>query len=196
MNNLPLKLYGSVGSPYSRKMLSIMRYRRIPYLWIYRDSKDDVDMPKLPVNLLPALRFPGENGDYQEAMIDSTSARIAHTEACRVVAWMDVMEDLSGPEVCEEDWMSRETIPDSLFAILNEIGAIYPQFLMANDAALKNGDKQFECDIYGRKWVQPSVAYQRKCLNWLREAYQNLGQDDHAAVDKIMAGTGCERLFN
>ncbi len=128
--------------------------------------------------------------------IDPTSARIAHTEARRVVAWMDVVEDLSGLEVSEDDWMTRDAIPESLLAILKEIGAVYPQFLLSNNTALENGDEQFECEIYGRKWVQPSFSYQRKCLNWLREAYQNLTPDDRAAVNTILAGSGCERLFN
>ena len=45
MSNLPLKLAGSVGSPYSRKMLSLMRFRRISHIWIFRRSKEDADTP-------------------------------------------------------------------------------------------------------------------------------------------------------
>ena len=69
---LPYKILGAPGSPYSRKLRSVFRYRRIPFTWANRNSKEDVNTPKVPVNLLPVLVIPGENGDYSEAKIDST----------------------------------------------------------------------------------------------------------------------------
>ena len=342
MSSLPLKLAGSVGSPYSRKMLSLMRFRRIPHVWVLRHSKEDADTPKVPVDLIPVVVFPGEDGQYKEAMIDSTfqirrlegmfeersvippdpvmafidyliedfadewltkpmfhyrwaheenvanaavvlpswnlltasdeelapfsdmissrqvgrlsvvgcneitgpmieefylrwlrlmqnhilngpymmgkrpgtadfgifgqmsqlvkvdptSALATRKESLRIVAWMDVVEDLSGLEVSDDDWLTRDALPESLIDILKEIGSIYPQFLLANAAALERGDDQFECEIYGKKWVQQRFPYQLKCLNWLREAHAALSPDDCSAVDKILSGTGCEELFN
>ncbi len=102
--------------------------------------------------------------------IDPTSARIAHCKARRVVSWMNVVEDLSGIEVSDDDWIKRDSIPASMIEILKEIGHIYPHFLLANVDALERGRDQFECKIYGRKWVQPSFPYQHKCLSWLKEA--------------------------
>ena len=69
---LPYKILGAPGSPYSRKLRSVLRYRRIPFIWANRNSKEDVNTPSVPVNLLPVLVLPGENGDYTEAKIDST----------------------------------------------------------------------------------------------------------------------------
>jgi len=69
---LPYKILGAPGSPYSRKLRSVFRYRRIPFTWANRNSKEDVNTPEVPVNLLPVLVIPGENGDYSEAKIDST----------------------------------------------------------------------------------------------------------------------------
>jgi glutathione S-transferase len=63
----PLKLVGGYGSPYSRKMRAVLRYRRIPFTWIMRGSPDDVGIPDIPVALIPVVVFP--EGD---AMIDST----------------------------------------------------------------------------------------------------------------------------
>ncbi len=68
----PLTLVGGYGSPYSRKMRAVLRYRRIPFRWIMRGSAEDVGIPPVPVALIPVLVFPGDNGAPDEAMIDST----------------------------------------------------------------------------------------------------------------------------
>ena len=70
--SLPFKVLGAPGSPYSRKLRSVLRYRRIPFTWANRNSKEDTNTPSLPVNLLPVMILPGENGDYSKAKIDST----------------------------------------------------------------------------------------------------------------------------
>jgi glutathione S-transferase len=67
-----LKLVGGFGSPYSRKMRAVLRFRRIAFQWIMRGSKADVGLPEVPVALIPVIVFPGENGRPDEAMIDST----------------------------------------------------------------------------------------------------------------------------
>ena len=74
MHNIIIK--GAPGSPYTRKMLSIMRYRRIPYEYVITglDNKGIMNKKSLPnakVNLLPTFYFSDEN-DNLEPMIDST----------------------------------------------------------------------------------------------------------------------------
>ena len=68
----PLKLVGGFGSPYSRKMRAVLRFRRIPFTWIMRGSAADVGIPAVPVALIPVLVFPGNAGRAEDAMIDST----------------------------------------------------------------------------------------------------------------------------
>jgi glutathione S-transferase len=68
----PLKLVGAFGSPYSRKMRAVLRYRRIAFRWIMRGSSADVGIPAVAVALIPVLVFPGEGGQPDAAMIDST----------------------------------------------------------------------------------------------------------------------------
>jgi glutathione S-transferase len=69
---LPYKILGAPGSPYSRKLRAAIRYRRLPYIWANRNGSEDVNTPQLAVNLLPVMVVPGEKGDYKQAKIDST----------------------------------------------------------------------------------------------------------------------------
>jgi hypothetical protein len=79
--------------------------------------------------------------------------------------------------------------------LLAEVGRVYVPFLLANAEALARSAPQMECVIDGRPWVQRPFPYQGKCLRWLREGRAALGPEDRGAVDALLAGTGCERLF-
>jgi glutathione S-transferase len=131
----------------------------------------------------------------QLVAFDPTPAAIAHEAAPRVVAWVDVADDLSGVEPKEGDWFSRDAVPATLRALLVEMGRVYVPFLLANAEALEKGAERVECTIDGQPWVQRPFPYQGKCLRWLREAYAALADDDRGCVDSVIAGTGCERLF-
>jgi glutathione S-transferase len=341
MTAASVTLVGAHGSPYSRKMRAVLRYRRIPFRWIIRGSKEDRDIPAVPVALIPVLVFLGEDGAPDRAMIDSTfqirhleelcserslvapdpamvfldwliedyadewltkamfhyrwafapdvakaaellprwasidasersiqhlsrafserqierlavvgsnsttawlieesyrrllrslgaqlceqpfvmgrrpgaadfglfgqlsqlalfdptSASVALEESPRVVAWCNVMEDLSGLEVEAGDWTPREALPATFRGLLAEIGRFYVPFLLANAAALERGAAQVDCQIDGWKWVQKPFPYQGKCLRWLRAAHAALSAEDRVFVDSILADTGCDALF-
>ena len=63
-----IALRGSPGSPYTRKMLAVLRYRRIPYEFIQSERED---LPKPRVGLIPIFYFPDNQGALQ-AEVDST----------------------------------------------------------------------------------------------------------------------------
>ena len=337
----PIQIVGAPGSPYSRKLRAVLRFRRIPHRWIVQGSPEARNVPPVPVALIPILVFPGPAGDYREAAIDTTplirrlereyegrsvipsdealafvdalledyadewltkcmfhyrwayqadielagevlprwrgvdrsdaeiaplskmfrerqigrlgvvgsnevtapvieasylrllrllSARlaeggyvlgrrpascdfglfgqltqlaqfdptpmaIARAEAPRVVAWLDLMEDLSGLEVADEDWLPGAELPDTLRGLLAEVGRVHAPFLLANARALEAGAKQVECEIDGRPWVQNPFPYQGKCLAALRERYGALSSEARGRVDAALAGTGCEVMF-
>jgi glutathione S-transferase len=66
-----IELLGVPGSPYTRKMLALLRYRRIAYRMLWGghfDQRNDYPSPK--VKLLPTFYFPSAHG--KEAVVDST----------------------------------------------------------------------------------------------------------------------------
>lgn len=331
----PLTIVGAVGSPYSRKLRAILRYRRIAYLWVNQGSPESAALPRPRVELLPQLILDGQAvtdttplirelerrhagrcvvppdaavafldallEDYADEWLtkcmfhyrwahaadiakaasilprwfatdqpeaaavaagekfsrrqierlwvvgsnettaaliedsysrllallsarltesrfvmgarpgtsdfglygqltqltgfDPTPSVIALAKAPRVTAWVDIVEDLSGLEPTDDGWMKRDAIPPTVRALLAEAGRVYVPFLLANAAALQSGAERVECDIDGRSWVQKPFPYQGKCLAWLRRDYGALAAVDRAAVDAVLRGTGCERLF-
>jgi glutathione S-transferase len=339
--SLPLKLVGAPGSPYSRKLRAVLRYRRIPHVWIQQGTAEAAGIPEVPVALIPILVFPGPDGAYAEAAIDTTPlirrletdfpersvippqpalacldalledyadewltkcmfhyrwafapdvelaaqvlprwraidasdaqiaplsklfaerqigrlpvvgsnevtapvieasyrrllARlterlaespfvlgrrpgacdfalfgqlsqlaqfdptpmaVARAEAPRVVAWLDLVEDLSGLAVDAEGWLAGAELPPGLRALVAEVGRVYAPFLLANARALERGAERVECEIDGRPWVQRPFPYQGRCLAVLRERYRALGAGDRGSVDRMLAGSGCEALF-
>jgi len=126
---------------------------------------------------------------------DPTPSAIALATAPRVVAWVDLVDDLSGLEPAPDEWFSLDDLPPTLLALLAEVGRVYVPFLLANAAALSSGAAEVECTIDGRPWVQQPFPYQGKCLQWLREAYEVLAAEERQRLDAVLAGSGCEALF-
>jgi hypothetical protein len=131
----------------------------------------------------------------QLAAFDPTPAALALEVAPRVVAWLDVVEDLSGLEPAEDGFFARGALPAELRALLAEAGRVYAPFLLANAAAALRGADRVECTIDGRPFAQRPFPYQAKCLRWLREAHAALTPADRAAVAGVLDGTGLEVLF-
>lgn len=67
----PIPFKGAPGSPYTRKMLALMRYRHIPYRYLVGTHADALGLPKPAVELLPTFYLPNSSGDT-EAVTDST----------------------------------------------------------------------------------------------------------------------------
>ena len=67
----PITLSGAPGSPYTRKMLSVLRYRHLAYRFLISGSSAQAAMPQPRVQLLPTFYFPDEDGTLQ-AVTDST----------------------------------------------------------------------------------------------------------------------------
>ncbi len=170
-------MVGAPGSPYSRKLRAVLRFRRIPFVWVQSGGPEHRGLPRPRVELLPQLILRGKDGAL-EARVDSTP----------------LIRELA-LEPSESDWITRDAIPDTLRALFGEVGRVYAPFLLANAAALARGAERVDCTIDGRPWVQAPFPYQGKCLQWLREGHAALAPDARNAVDAALEGTGCERLF-
>lgn len=107
---LPIALLGAAGSPYTRKMLAVLRYRRIPYVLHWGSHRDPpAGLPEPKVKLLPTVYF--SSGDGTEAMVDSTPIirRLEREHAGRsiipddpVVAFLnDLLEDYA------DEWLTK-----------------------------------------------------------------------------------------
>ncbi len=130
----------------------------------------------------------------QLAGFDPTPRAIALEAAPRIVAWVDLLEDPSGLEPRDEDWLDREAAATALRPLLAEIGRVYVPFLLANADALARRAEQVTCTIDGRPWTQRPFPYQGKCLVALRHAFAALAADDRRVAAALLAGTGCEPL--
>jgi glutathione S-transferase len=66
-----LVLAGQYGSPYTLKMRAVLRYRRIPFRWVLRDSRWD-NLPDPPARIIPVIVFPGQAGAHGDVTVDSS----------------------------------------------------------------------------------------------------------------------------
>lgn len=85
-----IALSGAPGSPYTRKMLAVLRYRRIPYRFLIGSHAGHAGLPKPKVELLPTFYLPGADGAL-EAVVDSTPIirRLEREHAGRAVVPAD-----------------------------------------------------------------------------------------------------------
>jgi glutathione S-transferase len=131
----------------------------------------------------------------QLAEFDPTPAALALEIAPRVTAWTGMMEDLSGLEPAEGDWISIGRAPETLTAILAEIGRVYPPVMLANAQAVMAGAGEVTAEVDGQVWTQQPFPYQAKCLGWLRQARADLPGHARGQVDAILAPAGLAGLF-
>ncbi|HEY2480900.1 MAG TPA: glutathione S-transferase family protein, partial [Caulobacteraceae bacterium] len=104
----------------------------------------------------------------QLAQFDPTPMALTVEIAPRVYAWVGLMEDLSGLEPTDADWIDPAAPPPTLTALLSEIGRVYPPVMLANAKAVMAGANEVNAEVDGRPWTQNPFPYQAKCLGWLR----------------------------
>jgi len=131
----------------------------------------------------------------QLAEFDPTPAALTLSVAPRVTAWVGMMEDQSGVEPADEDWIDPANPPPTLKALLREVGRVYTPVMLANARAVAAGAAEVAAEVDGQAWSQQPFPYQAKCLKTLREAHAALAPDARKVVDAALDGTGCEALL-
>ena len=107
MDDAPLRMVGAPGSPYSRKLRAVLRYRRISHVWYTRGTPESRGLPRPRVDLLPQLILEGPDG-APEARTDTTPL-IRELEGRiqgRSVVPADPVDRVTGPgrfELSEEE---------------------------------------------------------------------------------------------
>jgi len=131
----------------------------------------------------------------QLTQFDPTPSHLAVSEGQRVYAWVSLLEDQSGLEPADDDWVTAEDVPGTLHEILKELGRCYVPVMLANAHAVDQGLDTVNVEVDGSPWVQQPFPYQAKCLQWIRVEYARLDEVDRARIDELLKGTGCEALF-
>lgn len=129
----------------------------------------------------------------QLAIFDPTPAAIVTKQFPRVYAWVELMEDLSGLPVAEDDsdWLDASAgLPDTLLALVGEIATLYIPYLKVNAEAVMSGAEMVDAELDGRPYQQNPFTYQAKCLHWIGEQYAALSGDDKTRLAELTHGSG------
>lgn len=131
----------------------------------------------------------------QLAEFDPTPMALTLKIAPRVTAWVGIMEDQSGLEPTDDDWISLDAPPPTLAALLTEIGRVYPPVMLANAKAVMSGAAEVQATVDGQVWSQQPFPYQAKCLQWLRQSHEALDGAAKAKVDALLEPAGLLPMF-
>ncbi len=126
---------------------------------------------------------------------DPTSRDFAKTISPRTSAWVDIVEDLSGLDENNINWFSLDDLPKSVSKIFHEVGKGYTQTMLANYKAFKNADSTWKINLGDKAWEQKTFPYQAKCLDWIKQEFELLSNQDQTRVYNFLSGTGCEELI-
>jgi glutathione S-transferase len=122
----------------------------------------------------------------QLARFDPTPAAETLARAPRVVAWVELMEDLSGIEPADDDWLDRASVRHSLAPLLAEVARTYVPVMHANARALATGADLVEATVDGQVWTQAPFPYQGKCLTALRAQWERLPVAERTSVEDVL----------
>ena len=102
----PLLLVGVPGSPYSRKLRAVLRYRRIDHAWVSAGSPESARLPKPRVALLPQLILDGEARTDTTPLIRELEVRFPESRSVipqdPALAFLDALLEDYGDE-----WLTK-----------------------------------------------------------------------------------------
>jgi glutathione S-transferase len=141
----------------------------------------------------PSIAEFGMYGQLSQLGVDPTAQTMMRADYPYSFRWLLHIDDMSG---INGQWDTEIAGGDAPFAPiisvwLEQVGAIYMPFLLANAAAIEAGDETFSITAMGLPYTQGVFKYQVKCLADLRARYAALNNAARAKVDPLLAQTGC-----
>ncbi len=105
----PLTLMGAAGSPYTRKMIALLRYRRIAHAVIWSSHRNPpAGYPEPAVKLLPTFYFPKPDGGLQ-AVVDSTPILRRHILTSTDYELLDGPSEARDAAASSGGWLAART---------------------------------------------------------------------------------------
>ena len=209
---LPLGINNSLKDDELTFFKEVFSKRQIDRLWVVGSNNDTAEFidrsyknvlsifethfkkqPFLLGNFPSSCDFAVFGQFTQLVGFDPTPRKIAHEISPRTVAWVNTLDDRGGLEYQEEN-LTLDNLSDSIHELFKELSTSYVPTMIENHRAIGNSDKEWSVDLAGYHWKQKSFPYQAKCLDWIREEFQNL---DHANQEKVLnflTANNCQAL--
>ncbi|MGB0922461.1 MAG: glutathione S-transferase N-terminal domain-containing protein [Alphaproteobacteria bacterium] len=120
-----------------------------------------------------------------EMIVDPTAGGIIRGRTKNILDWCFRMTDPRN----DGDFESWESLQPTLEPIIENIGAYFLPWSVANAAAFAAGEESFTVSLNGKGYTQPPQKYHMKSLEVLRGKYEAVA--DKSALDPILDRTGC-----
>ena len=124
---------------------------------------------------------------------DPTPRRIAYDISPRTVTWVGTLEDRGGLNYSEEN-LSLDSLSDSVHDLFKELSISYVPTMIENHKAIGENEKEWSVDLAGYPWKQKSFPYQAKCLDWIRDEFRALDNENQEKVLGFLTATNCQSL--
>ena len=124
---------------------------------------------------------------------DPTPRRIAYDISPRTVTWVGTLEDRGGLNYSEEN-LSLDSLSDSVHDLFKELSISYVPTMIENHKAIGEGEKEWSVDLAGYPWKQKSFPYQAKCLEWIRDEFRDLDNENQEKVLSFLTATNSQSL--
>lgn len=124
---------------------------------------------------------------FRHFFCDPTSGRLMRNNAPNLLHWVTRLWRTRPEDICDAPTIN--TVPDDLGYFFDMISNDYLPYLQANDEAIKRGDKHVSYQAQGASWSIPVAPYRARCLNELKQRFQELDANAQAKVAERLSAS-------